>query len=150
MLIIEKYNMEDYTSILEIQKNNMEWYTLKHFWSPWTEERFKERYDYLLDQWFIYSLRINSDIIWFFMLITDEDNYLHIKELQIKWLYQWKWFGKQCLEYIESIWKRIWANGQRLTVFCDNPAKKLYEMCWFNIVSTRFEWKAYYMEKLIK
>ena len=81
------------------------------------------------------------------MLMITDDNYLHIKELQIDKDYQWKWFWKKCLLYIDNLWKSNWVKRIRLTVFSDNPAISLYQKEWFNIVEERFNWKAYFMEK---
>ena len=84
------------------------------------------------------------------MIILTNDNYLHIKELQIDKQYQWRWYWSKCLNYIYNIWKNNWVIGVRLTVFSDNPAINLYKISWFNIVADRFDWKAYLMEKLIE
>lgn len=59
MLEIEIFNKDDYIKILEIQKYNMEKYTMLHFWTNWTEDRFKNRYYEILDKWLIYSIKLN-------------------------------------------------------------------------------------------
>lgn len=81
------------------------------------------------------------------MIIVSEDNYLHIKELQIHNLYQWKWYWTIALNFIENFSKEILTKWIRLTVFKDNPAIKLYKRMWFIVFENRFDGKAYYMEK---
>lgn len=147
MCKIEIFSITDYEKIRTIQRENMEQYTIQYFWTNWKEDRFKNRYDEILKKWFIFSIKLDALLIWFFMIVVSDDHYVHIKELQIDRLYQSKWYWTFALEFIEDFSKKILATWMRLSVFKDNPAISLYSRKWFSIVQDRFEWKAYYMEK---
>lgn len=149
-LVIDNYSEEDYEFLLKINRSNMKDYIDRHFDVGWTDERHRVDFDDFIKNGKIYTLKYKKDIIGFFAFIVNKDKFLDLKELQIKTKFQGKGFGKECFLFIEEQVKKYKLNGIILTVFLDNPAKKLYEKLGFKKVKNRFEGKAILMQKILQ
>ena len=131
---IDKFIRKDTDRVQEICKENMKDYFVKYYESGWSDEVNKNYCSNFLNEGgTIYTLRFNSKVIGVIM-IKIQGKCLYISELQLNSNYQGKGYGTECLLFVEKLARDFNCSCIELSVFLQNPAKKLYEKFGFTMI----------------
>jgi len=142
----DRFKEEEYQFILEISKDNMKDYIDKYIKGGWTAEANRKSFYEKLNVGRAYTLRIKGKIIGY-LLLTVVDNCLCINDIQIAKEFQGKGLSKTIFLFLKELVNDLNCSGMELTVFNDNPAKRLYIRNGFKITGSRFNGNAVIMRK---
>jgi len=142
----DEFKEGEYEFILEISKNNMKDYIDKYIKGGWSAKANRKSFYEKLNIGKAYTLKIKDEIIGY-LLLTVVDNYLDINDIQIAKEFQGRGLSKAIFSFLESLVNNLNCSGMKLTVFNDNPAKKLYIRNGFKIIGSRFDGNAVIMKK---
>ncbi len=120
-IIIKKATWKDYQYCYRLTKKNMFPY-FKKYWGGWNPKAFRKDFNPLETK----IILKNNRRIGFYVL-QERNNCFYISNIQISPTMTGKGIGTYVLFLIEKQVSETNKNTIQLTVFKDNPAKKLYQ-----------------------
>ena len=126
-LRIRKATWQDYQFCHRLAKRNMSSY-VKKYWGGWNSKLYRQNFNPKNTMIVLYK---NKRIAFF--RIKPEPDCLYLEDMQISGSMRKKGIGTGLMRIIEKKTIQNKTRKIRLTVFKDNPAKKLYERLAFKI-----------------